>query len=60
MSTKAAVIEMIQRMPDEVTVVEIIAELQVRQKIENGLRQLDAGQGIDHEEVQKRLAKWLA
>ncbi len=59
MSTKAAVIELIQRMPDEVTVVEIIAELQVRQKIETGLRQLDAGQGIDHEEVRKRLAKWL-
>ena len=51
MSTKEAVIEMIRRMPEDVTVPDIIAELYVRQKIDEGLRQLDACQGIDHEEV---------
>ena len=59
MSTKEAVIEMIRRMPEDVTVPDIIAELYVRQKIDEGLRQLDAGQGIDHEAVKKRLARWL-
>jgi len=59
MSTKEAVIEMIRQMPDDVTVPDIMAELYVRQKIDTGLRQLDAGEGIDHEEVKRRLSRWL-
>ena len=59
MSTKEAVIEMIRQMPDDVTVPDIMAELYVRQKIDAGLRQLDAGEGIDHEEVKRRLSRWL-
>jgi hypothetical protein len=59
MSLKEAVIEMIRRMPEDATVPDIIAELYVRQKIDQGERQLDAGQGIDHDEVKKRLARWL-
>lgn len=59
MSTKEAVIEMIQRLPEDVTVPDIMAELYVRQKIEEGLRQLDAGEGIPHEEAKKQLAQWL-
>jgi predicted transcriptional regulator len=59
MTTKTAVLEMIQRMPDDVTVPDIMAELYVRQKVDEGLRQLEEGQGIEHEEVKKRLSKWL-
>ena len=59
MSTKEAVIEMIKRLPDEVSVPDIIAELYFRQKVDEGLRQLDAGQGIPHDEAKKKLAKWL-
>lgn len=60
MSTKEAVIEMIKRLPDEVSVPDIIAELYFRQKVDEGLRQLDAGQGIPHDEAKKKLAKWLS
>ncbi len=60
MSTKEAVIELIRRLPDDVSVVDIMAELHVRQKVDEGLRQLDAGQGIDHEQVKERMARWLA
>ena len=59
MSTKEAVLELIRRMPDDVTVPDIMAELYVRQKIDAGLRQLDAGEGIEHEEVKRRLSRWL-
>lgn len=59
MSTKEAVIDMIRRMPDDVTVSDIMAELYVRHKIEEGLRQLDEGQGIPQEEVERRLERWL-
>lgn len=60
MSTKDAVIEMIRKMPDNVSVPDIMAELYVRQKIDEGLQQLDANQGVPHEEAVRRLHKWLA
>ncbi len=59
-TTKQAVIEMIERLPDDASVEDIMAELYFRQKVDEGLRQLDAGEGIDHEEAKKRLGKWLS
>jgi len=59
MSTKEAVIELIRRMPDDTTVPDIIAELSLREQIEEGIRELDAGQGVTHEEAMKRFEKWL-
>ena len=59
MSTKESVIEMIKRMPESASVPDIIAELYVRQQIDEGLRELDDGLGVDDEEAQKRLSKWL-
>ena len=58
MSTKEAVIELIRMMPDDTTVSDIMAELYVRRKIEEGLKQLDEGQGVVHEEAKKRLSRW--
>lgn len=48
MTTKQAVIDMIQRLPDDVTVTDIMSELYVRQKVDEGLRQLDAGDASGH------------
>jgi predicted transcriptional regulator len=59
-TTKDLVIEMIHRLPDDATVADIMAELYFRQKVDEGLRQLDAGQGIDHDEAKKRLAPWVS
>jgi predicted transcriptional regulator len=59
LSPKEAVIEMIQRMPDDATLSDIIYALEVREEIEEGLRQLDAGEVIPHEEAMKRLSRWL-
>jgi len=60
MTTKDAVIEMIRGLPDDATVADIMAELYFRQKVDNGLRQLDAGEGLDHDEARRRLAPWLS
>lgn len=60
MTTKQAVIDMIQRLPEDVTVEDIMSELYFRQKVDEGLRQLDAGEGVDHEEAKKRLSRWLS
>jgi predicted transcriptional regulator len=59
-TTKQAIIEMIERLPDDVSVEDIMAELYFRRKVDEGLRQLDAGEGVDHEEAKRRLGKWLS
>jgi predicted transcriptional regulator len=59
MSTKDAVIDMIKRMPDGSTVSDIMAELYFRQKVDEGLQELDQGEGIPHEEAKKQLEQWL-
>jgi predicted transcriptional regulator len=51
---------MIQRLPENVTVSDIMAELYFRQKVDAGLKELDAGKGITHEEVRGQLKKWLS
>jgi len=50
---------MIQSLPDEVTVDEVMEELYFKLKVDKGLRELDEGKGIPHEEVEKRLSPWL-
>lgn len=59
MTTKEAIIELIRKLPDDATIDDVMGELYVRRSIEEGLRELDEGQGIPHEEVKQRLAKWL-
>jgi len=60
MTTKELVIEMIQRMPQDATLTDIMAELYVRQKIDVGLRELDEGKTLSQEEVEQRLSRWLS
>jgi len=45
--------------PLESTVDDIMAELYFRQQVDAGLKELDEGKGIPHEEVEKRLTRWL-
>ena len=56
---KDEVIKMIQNMPEETSVEDIMADLYFRYQVDEGLKQLDEGRGISHEEVEKRMAKWL-
>jgi predicted transcriptional regulator len=58
MSNRDAVIEIIRRMPEDISISEIISELSVRQKVDEGLRELDSGRGIPHEEVKQELSRW--
>jgi hypothetical protein len=60
MSRRDTVIEMIKRLPEDVSVSDIMEELYFRMKVDEGLRQLDAGQGVSHEEAKRRLAPWLS
>jgi len=44
-------------MPDDTTVPDIMAALYCRQQVDEGLRQLDAGEALAHEEVKKGLMR---
>jgi predicted transcriptional regulator len=56
---KQQVISMIEALPEEITVDDIMAELYFMKQVDAGLKELDDGKGIPHEEVEKRMAKWL-
>ncbi len=51
---KQRAIEAIRGLPDEATIENAIERLCFIAKIEEGLRQSEAGQVIDHDEVKKR------
>lgn len=60
MTTKEKAVRMISRLPDDTTADQIMARLYVQLKIEKGLKELDAGRGLDHATVRRRLRKWIA
>ncbi len=52
---KQEVIQMIKNLPEKVSIDDILAELYFRLQVDTGLKELDAGKGISHKEVEKRL-----
>lgn len=56
---KQEVLELIRSLPESVTLDEIMAELYFKLQVDTGLLELDEGKGISHEEVKKRMGKWL-
>lgn len=58
-TVKEEIVHMIQSMPKDVSVEDIMAELYFRYQVDEGLKQLDKGKGIPHENVEKRMEKWL-
>lgn len=59
MSVKDEVIKLIQYLPDNVTVEEILYKLYARARIEEGINELDAGRGISHTEAMEKIKSWL-
>ncbi len=58
MTTKEQATQIISQMPDDASFEDIMDEFYVRLKIDRGLAQLDAGEGIPHATVKNRLEKW--
>jgi predicted transcriptional regulator len=53
-TTKEKILEALQGLPADATVEDAIERLVFMAKVEEGLAQLDAGQGVPHEEVKRR------
>ncbi len=58
-TAKQAAIDLIERLPDEVSTETIVAELLFKQGVIQGMEQLDRGEVVSHDEAKERLAKWL-
>jgi hypothetical protein len=59
MVAKEAAKHVIDAMPEDASLDDIIHALYVRAKFEHGERQIRDGGGIPHEEARQRLQKWL-
>ena len=51
---------MIQALPDDASVDDVLNEIYFRIQVDAGLDELDQGRGIPHEEVEARLSKWIS
>ena len=57
---KQQVQDILENLPEDASLEDIQYHIYVRQKIEQGLADVAAGRVISHEEVQRRLARWLS
>ena len=59
--TKKQIIEAIEAMPQEefVNVDEVIEEIILLEKIERGIKDMDEGRVITHEEMKKEIESWF-
>jgi predicted transcriptional regulator len=59
MTAKEKALRAIFPLPDDATIEQIMERLYVILKVEEGIKELDAGKVIDHAMVRRRLAGWL-
>ena len=58
MSVKEILLEVAEKLPPDATLVDAIFELEFRQAVEQGLAELDRGEGVPIEEVKAKIAAW--
>ena len=58
MSTKEILTEVAQKLSPEATLADAIYELEFRQAVQQGLDELDRGEGISLEQVKAKIAEW--
>jgi len=57
-TAKERFIKIIQEQPDDMTAEEIINELAFNQMIQRGLKDVEAGRLIPHEQIVKEIQSW--
>ena len=59
MSDKEKALQVIQKLPDDISLEDIMYELYFRARIDEGIKQLDEGKVVSHEDVKRSLTDWL-
>jgi predicted transcriptional regulator len=60
MTEKEIALETIRALPDDCSLEEFAERVEFMAAVQKGLDQLDAGEGIPHEDVKRQLASWLS
>jgi predicted transcriptional regulator len=58
MSAKDILLEVADKLPPDATLVDAIYELEFRQAVEDGLAELNRGEGVPIEQVKAKIAEW--
>lgn len=59
MTAKEEAIQLIQKLPSDATLEDIQYHLYVREKVEKGIKDFEAGQTLSQAQVEEKMAKWL-
>lgn len=59
MSDKEAVIELLKRLPSEVSLREILREIEFIAAVKEGLDEIDQGQGVSIDVVEQMMEAWI-
>jgi len=57
--TKAEIENLVKTLPETTSIEEVMEKLYLFSKIEKGIQQADAGNVVSHEDVKKKMNKWL-
>lgn len=60
LTDKQLALQVIRQAPDEVTLDEMIERIEIMAAIEKGVKAADEGRLIPHEEVKRRVKRWLS
>lgn len=58
MSIKEILLDVAKKLPPDATINDAIDELEFRQAVQQGLDELDRGEGLPIEEVKAKIAQW--
>ena len=58
MSTKEILREISEKLPPDATLADVIYELEFREAVEQGLAELDRGEGKPIDQVKSKVAQW--
>jgi predicted transcriptional regulator len=56
---KQTAMQIIDQLPETASFIDIMYELYFRNAVEEGLRDIEAGRMVSHEEVMKSVKRWL-
>ena len=59
MSDREIVLELVKQLPPDVSLQEIIRRIKFIAGVQEGLKQIDQGQGIPIEQVEKMIDSWI-
>jgi predicted transcriptional regulator len=58
-AAKEEIMRLLERLPEDASLEDIQYHIYVRQKIDHGLQDVEAGRTLSEEEFDQRMAKWL-